>query len=204
MLSLQSIFSSFDFIDEGFDRPRWNDSGSSYTTLKLTYGIGREIISHNLHDNSSKVFVSLEQLRPSDSLRPLFIEDYVISNDFKKVLIFTNSTKVWRLNTKGSYWILSFSEDSSSTSLLQLGLTLANPKVLMFATFNPSQSKVAYVYEHNIYLEDLTSHRISQLTHDGNQNIINGTFDWVYEEEFHMRNGYRFVYYYYISLLFIY
>jgi dipeptidyl-peptidase-4 len=51
--------------------------------------------------------------------------------------------------------------------------------------------KVAYVSEHNIFVEDLASHQVTQLTQDGTRKLINGTFDWVYEEEFECRDGFR-------------
>jgi dipeptidyl-peptidase 4 len=195
MLSLKSIFSSSEYLDEGFDRPRWcadnnHGNGSHYTTLRRTEG-KKEILLHhpqNSDPSSIQTLVSVSQLYPSGSTTPLLIDDYVLSNDQTKVLLFTNSQKVWRLNTKGCYWIISL-QDSSPP--YQLGATLPNPKILMFATFSPCNSRVAYVYENNIYCEDISSHQITQLTFDGNENIINGTFDWVYEEEFHLRNGYR-------------
>lgn len=61
----------------------------------------------------------------------------------------------------------------------------------MFAKFSPDASKVAYVSENNIYVEDLASQSVKQLTTDGSETIVNGTFDWVYEEEFACRDGFR-------------
>jgi dipeptidyl-peptidase-4 len=197
MLSLSSIFSSSDYADEGFDRPRWCSCGQYYTTLRRygSEGRVREIILHtvqseNKTEHKTEVLVSVTQLTPPDSL-PLIVDDYVLSPDRNNVLIFTESQKVWRLNTRGSYWVLTLGDSASNQSITQLGKSLSNPKSLMFATFSPNNSKVAYVFEHNIYVEDLETHQITQITTDGNENIINGTFDWVYEEEFHLRNGFR-------------
>jgi dipeptidyl-peptidase-4 len=61
----------------------------------------------------------------------------------------------------------------------------------MFAKFSPDRSKVAYVSEYNLYVDDLVSNNQKQLTQDGNRKFINGTFDWVYEEEFFCRDGFR-------------
>lgn len=207
MLTLSSIFSSSDFIDEGFDRPRWcqghasNDSStSSYTTLRkyqqtpntdISHENISEILLHSPYDQNPTTLVNITQLIPMNMTSPLVIDDYILSPDHTKVLLFTNSQKVWRLKTKGSYWILLLNDSNSKP--YQLGLTLSNPNQLMFATFSPSYTKVAYVLEHNIYCEDILTHQITQLTFDGNENIINGTFDWVYEEEFHLRNGFRYV-----------
>ena len=61
----------------------------------------------------------------------------------------------------------------------------------MFAKISPDGSKAAYVSKHNVYVEDLATNKITQLTKDGTDRIINGTFDWVYEEEFGCRDGFR-------------
>jgi dipeptidyl-peptidase-4 len=61
----------------------------------------------------------------------------------------------------------------------------------MFAKFSPDGSRVGYVRENNLYVEDLASGRITQLTRDGSRTVINGTFDWVYEEELGLQDGWR-------------
>ena len=62
---------------------------------------------------------------------------------------------------------------------------------MMFAKFSPDGTRVAFVSNNNIYVEDVASGQITLLTHDGSQTIVNGTFDWVYEEEFACRDGFR-------------
>ena len=61
----------------------------------------------------------------------------------------------------------------------------------MFATFSPCGNKVAYVKSNNLYVQDVHTFKITPLTHDGSPTLINGTFDWVYEEEFRLRKGFR-------------
>ena len=67
----------------------------------------------------------------------------------------------------------------------------AKPSTLMFATFSPDLNNIAYVRKNNLYVESLENSKITQLTTDGSKNIINGTFDVVYEEEFSFRYGFR-------------
>src|SRR5207249_337515 len=64
---------------------------------------------------------------------------------------------------------------------------------LMFAKFSPDGGRVGWVRygEHNIYVEDIASGKLTQLTHDGSRTTINGTFDWVYEEELGLQDGWR-------------
>ena len=118
---------------------------------------------------------------------PLAVEDYTVSPNERRLLIFTNSEKVWRENTRGDFWSL----DLSTWQLRKLGGAQAKPSTLMFAKFSPDGNRVAYVRENNLYVENLDDQRITQLTHDGSRTVINGTFDWVYEEELNLRDGFR-------------
>jgi dipeptidyl-peptidase-4 len=157
-----------------------------------------EIMWHSAETGVAEPLVTLSQLIPpgqgqgQEPRAPLGIDDYSTSKDRSKVLIFTESQRVWRVNTRGSYWVLDLSPGvSAEQRLVRLGESFPNKQGLMFASFSPDASKVAYVYENNIYAEDLSSHEITALTSDGSVDVINGTFDWVYEEEFHMYCGFR-------------
>ena len=73
--------------------------------------------------------------------------------------------------------------DRGTGNLRKLGGSGAKPSTLMFAKFSPDSREVGYVRENNLYVEELASGRITPLTTDGSRTLINGTFDWVYEEE---------------------
>ena len=187
-LSLARIYGSAEFQSQVMGPLRWFDEGEAYTKFSYNKEAGgfdlMKVISETqLH----QVLVSAADLIPSGAATPLRIHDYQWSNDQKKLLIFTNSKKVWRLNTKGDYWVF----HTDSKVLKKLGGSEAASATLMFAKFSPQGNRVAYVREHNIYVENLYNHEIIQLTQDGTDRIINGTFDWAYEEEFHCRDGFR-------------
>jgi dipeptidyl-peptidase-4 len=93
---------------------------------------------------------------------------------------------VWRENTRGDYWVL----DLASHQLRKLGGD-APKSTLMFAKFSPDGGRVAYVRQNDLYVEDVSGGAITRLTRDGSRTIINGTFDWVYEEELNLRDGFR-------------
>ncbi len=132
------------------------------------------------------VLVPAEKLVQPGTTHELAVERYAWSADEKKLLLFTNSARVWRENTRGDFWVY----DLATGTLRQLGGD-AKPSTLMFATFSPDGGRVAYVREHNLYVETVADGHITQLTTDGSPTIINGTFDWVYEEELNDRNGFR-------------
>jgi dipeptidyl-peptidase 4 len=160
---------------------RWSVDGNSYYKVEKN-----ELVQYTLPDNKPAIVLSKQQLTPAGETTPLQFSYYSFSGDQQKVLLFTNTKRVWRLNSKGDYWML----DRKSGSLSQLGKSLPASS-LMFAKFSPDGNSVAYVSGNNIYVEDLATSQIRALTSDGSVTLINGTFDWVYEEEFACRDGFR-------------
>lgn len=112
------------------------------------------------------------------------INDFHLSPDGTRFLIFKNGKKVWRLPTRGDYFLV----DKATGNSVQLGKSRPASS-MMFAKISPDNKKVAYVSEYNVYVEDLATNETTQLTTDGNRKYINGTFDWAYEEEFSCRDG---------------
>jgi len=188
-LTLDRIFNSSEFRSETFGPARWLDDGTAYTTLEPSTANknARDIVRYDAATGRREVLVPVASFAPKDTHEPLQIEDYAWSKDGTKLLIFTNSKQVWRQNTRGDYWVY----DSKSKALTKLGGNQNAPSTLMFAKFSPDGTRVAYVRENNIYVENLADHRITQVTRDGSKRIINGTFDWVYEEELDLRDGWR-------------
>ncbi len=159
----------------------WTPDGTAY--LKISNG---NIVKIDVLTNSETIIAKKEQLIPAGSQAALDFDIYSFTPDNKKLLVFTNTAKVWRYHTRGDYWLL----DVASNEIIQLGKGLPSQSS-MYAKISPDGKMAAYVSGHNIYAEDLASHKISQLTADGTRKLINGTFDWVYEEEFGCRDGFR-------------
>ncbi|HEK86618.1 MAG TPA: S9 family peptidase [Candidatus Aminicenantes bacterium] len=188
ILSLERIFATNEFSPESFGPARWLKDGTSYTTLENSNTIqgAKDIVLYSVASGSRKVLVPASLLIPPGQDKPLSVDNYALSENLKQVLIYTNSQRVWRQKTRGDYWALNL----ETHELKKLGQE-KEPGYLQFAKFSPDGQKVAYVYKNNIYLEDLASGKSIPLTEDGSENIINGTFDWVYEEEFSLRDGFR-------------
>ncbi|WP_143313179.1 S9 family peptidase [Chitinophaga eiseniae] len=132
------------------------------------------------------IIVPAEKYTLPGAGKALEIRDFAFSADEKKLLLYTNAKKVWRYDTRGDYWLL----DLTTGKLQELGKGRAVSS-LMFAKLSPDGSKVAYVSDHNLYVEDLATGAIKALTTNGTRRFINGTFDWAYEEEFGCRDGFR-------------
>jgi dipeptidyl-peptidase 4 len=180
LLSVQRIYGSSEFRSQTFGPTRWLGDGSAYTTLEEADGEGgQNLVRYDSERGSREVLVVARQLIPPGDSLPLRIEDYSWSPDNRMLLLFTNTKPVWRLNTRGDYWVL----ELATGRLRQLGGSETKASTLMFAKFSPDGRRVAYVRENNLYVEDLAGGAIIPLTTDGSRTLINGTFDWVYEEE---------------------
>jgi len=160
---------------------KWAKDGNSY--YEISQG---ELVSISLPQNERKTIVSRNLLYSSGNSGLNDIKSFQISDDGTKVLLYTNSKKVWRYETRGDYYVA----DLKTNQVTQVGKDKPASS-LMFAKFSPDGNKVAYVSKHNLYVDDLMTKTSKALTTDGTDRLINGTFDWVYEEEFDCRDGFR-------------
>ena len=167
----------------GQDLPQipWLADGKSF--LQAADG---QIISQNIQTGEEKVFVSRKQLTPSGQKTAIAPENFSVSDNGRWVLVYTNSARVWRKNTRGDYWLLNL----DNNALRKVGKNRISQS-LMFAKLSPDASKIAFVSNKNLYVEDVASGAEKALTSDGKNKLINGTFDWAYEEEFFCRDGFR-------------
>ncbi|MBS1742233.1 MAG: DPP IV N-terminal domain-containing protein [Bacteroidetes bacterium] len=178
LVLLLIVYVPVTFAQKGIN---WSEDGLYYTKVK-----DGNIVKIDPKTESETVIVKKEQLTPAGASKALWPQSYAYSSDKTKLLIFTNTAKVWRYKTRGDYWVLNL----ANSELHQVGKS-APSQSLMFAKFSPDGKQVAYVSEHNLFSEDVSSGVARKLTLDGTRKMINGTFDWVYEEEFGCRDGFR-------------
>ncbi|SMO46858.1 dipeptidyl-peptidase-4 [Chryseobacterium rhizoplanae] len=163
-------------------KTQWTPDGNAYYSFTKK---GVEIVDV-LHPGKDQTLLNSNELVPAGNSEPLQVQSFQVSPDDKSLLLFANTRKVWRDNTRGDYWIF----DKNTKKLTQLGKGLPSSS-LMFAKYSPDGKKVAYVSKHNMYVEDLSNNQMTKITTDGTDGMINGTFDWVYEEEFGTQDGFR-------------
>ena len=167
LVTVERIYNSRDFRGQGFGPVRWLDD-STYTAVEpVPGGTGTQLVRVDAATGRKSVMVEAATLLPVGAKEPVEIEDYDWSTDHARLLIFTNSARVWRANTRGDFWVL----DLATKALHQLGGAAAKkaPSTLQFAKFSPDGRRVAYVREHNIYVEpaDGAGRSITALTVDG-------------------------------------
>ena len=178
---LISLFCCIALFSQPAGKTQWTKDGNGY--YQQSPG---KIVKISLPSQQATTVVDSGMLTPAGQRNPLPVENFFFSADGNKMLIYTNSQRVWRYNTRGDYWVL----DLATKSLKQIGKDKPVAS-LMFAKFSPDGNKVAYVSGHNIYVEEVASGTSKALTTDGTDKLINGTFDWAYEEEFFCRDGFR-------------
>lgn len=186
-LTLEDIHASGKFSSRSFRGGRWADEGPVIRFIERDRDSGQSsLMSYNLENERRDVMIDGAKLYADDVERHIEIEDYAYSSNGRQVLLYTDSERVWRTNTKGFYYLF----DLESEQLTPISDRAAGFQ--MFAKLSPDGQRVAFVRNRNLFVVDLQTMKETQLTDDGAEGgIINGTSDWVYEEEFRLRDGWR-------------
>lgn len=187
LLTVGRLFGTKEFDADPLPARQWSRKSPTYFTLeKPAAGTGRELVRHDPATGKTETVATAAAFVPAGAKEPLNVEAFEFSADEAKVLLFTNTQRVWRRNTRGDYWLL----DVAAKKLTKLGGD-APPAALLFASFSPDGTRVAFVRENNLYVQDLDSLKVPPLTTDGSKTLVNGTSDWVNEEELDLRNCFR-------------
>ena len=182
-LTVHAVFGSRDFANDLVET-EWMREGGAYTYLRSDSADETDLYRVDAATGTRTLLVRGPELVPSAGRQPIDIDGYQFSRDGSKLLVYTNSVRVWRQNTKGTYYVWDFTAK-------RLTPVSRRPGYQMFAKFSPDGRQVAFVRDNNIFVTDLASGAEQALTTDGGDNVINGTSDWVYEEELDLRDAFR-------------
>jgi len=187
-LSVDRIFHDKEFELNEPVSSKWLADGASYTTVEKSVSTpdGFDIVRHDSETGEQTILVDASRLVPDGADSPLEIKDYSWSDDGRFMLISTNTVKFRRQESFGDYWLLNLND----WTLRQVG-TDAEPSTLMYAKFSPDSKNIAYMFANNIYVESIDGQSVKTMTTDGTDLIVNGTGDWVNEEEFGLRDGFK-------------
>src|SRR5881392_1362827 len=182
-LAVHTIWGSREFASDLVELS-WMKDGKAYTTLDEDASGNTDLYRVDALTGTKQLLVRGADLVPAGGGHPVTIEEYRFSGDASKLLVFTNSVRVWRENTKGTFFVW----DLAARRLIPVS---AKPGYQQFAKFSPDGRRVAFVRDNNIYVTDLATGAETALTTDGGDDVINGTSDWVYEEELDLRDAFR-------------
>jgi dipeptidyl-peptidase-4 len=166
-ITLEGIWKKYEYSAKGISGWRSMNDGLHYTIQKEN-----KIIRYDYKTGSAQ-----QEWQFSYQYQPLSFDAYTFSNDENKILLSTASESIYRYSTLDKNFIY----DVASGNVVELD-PAGKQK---YACFSPNASHVAYVKDNNIFIKDLSTESIQQITNDGkNNSVINGGSDWVYEEEF--------------------
>jgi dipeptidyl-peptidase-4 len=183
-LTVESIWKKFEFYPKNFSGFNSMNDGEHFTKINQSEN-DFTITKHEFKNYSGKgdVIVSMNDLMYDGNF--IGVDDYSFNSDETKILITTNYKSIYRRSYIADFYIL----DLKTKKLNILDNENSNKSL---ASFSPDSKKVAYVSNNNIFIKDLESDKINQVTHDGILNgIINGSTDWVYEEEFSITKAFE-------------
>ena len=172
-ISVESIYKTYQFYPKSVNGFNGMKDGQHFTQIS-----GNSITKHKIttYKESGETVLNLSDLIIDGE--SLSVDDYSFNEDETKLLLMTDMNSVYRHSYTAYYYIY----DLKTKALEELDNSDA-PQTL--ATFSPDGKQVAYIRDNNIFVKDLISQKTTQITTDGKINkIINGTTDWVYEEEF--------------------
>ena len=169
-ITLDDLWKNYSFFPKNYNSLNSMNNGEHYVSLENSE-LGQELNVYKYKDGEK-----VRTLFKSDEFDLKRITNYSFSNDEKKLLLETQTEKIYRYSSRSIYYVYNIYTDK---------LKKISDDKLMFATFSPDGNKIAYVLDNNIYINEINSGRTKQVTFDGQKNqIINGASDWVYEEEF--------------------
>ena len=181
-LSIDAIFGRGAFAGQPMPEIAWLRDGNSWITTRPNAAGGDDIVRVEAASGNTTVLIDAASLVDPDG-KPWRIDAISLSTDGKRALVFHNTVRVWRTNTKGVYSLVDFTTKKVSPVSTRAGLQ-------MFAKLSPDGARAAFVRDNNLFVVDLATGEERAVTRDGSDVIINGTSDWVYEEELGLRDGF--------------
>ena len=185
---IDRIFEAREFTPRPEPQPHWVEGGDAYVVVEPGEGSRQtRVVKYDSATGAQRdVVMTAAQITPPGASAPLAIEELSWSTDGQRVLVFTNGHKVWRTNARGDFWLV----DLRAGTLKKIGGD-APEASLMYARFSPDATKVAYIRQNDIYVEDIATGDTARVTRDGSDLVINGAADWVNEEELGLHDCYR-------------
>lgn len=175
-ISVKDIYKDHVFRQKSVHGLRSMKDGVHYTTLNK----GKSIVKYSYE--TGEVVDTLFKASSFEAIENFF--SYSFSKNEEKILIGTERDQIYRHSFTARYYVY----DRASEELT----SLSDNSAQRLATFSPDGSKIGFVRKNNLFYKNLETGEEIQVTNDGKRNhIINGTTDWVYEEEFAFTQGFH-------------
>ena len=178
-IQLEDIWQNYKFYPKSVRGIVSLNNGEQYTMIKN----GSIVVYDYKTGDSVTTLVRAGELKTEEMEKPIRISSFSMNSDETKFLIPTETDAIYRHSSKSVFYVW----DSKEKTLERLS---AGKQRL--AEFSPDGKYVAFVRDNNLFIKDMTTKKETAITTDGEFNhIINGTCDWVYEEEFGFTKGFH-------------
>ncbi len=179
LITLDDIWKNYTFYPAYVSGFNFQNDGQHYTRLEHDAIRQYDLLT----EQNTGVVLNGDDIEGKEGFNG-HISDYSFSEDESKIVISSETEAIYRHSTRARYFVYDV-KNKSLTSVFPEGK-------IRYATLNPQGDKIAFVHQNNLYVKDLKSNAITQITKDGKKNsIINGATDWVYEEEFSFSVGFQ-------------
>lgn len=180
--TLQKIFKSSEFRGERLSKVQWLKDGEKFSYLKYdTTSKSRALFVHNIENGETTVKLTKKELTYGEDSSEINFRHYKWSPD-NRYIVFTSLLRARDIKTGGDFYIYDVEKGEIIDALEYEGEQ-------MLAGFSPDSKKLGFVRDNNLFVYFIETGEIKQLTNNGSEVIINGNFDWVYEEEFSIIKG---------------
>lgn len=175
-VTLEDVFKNNTFSQKSVQGINWMKDGQFYSKLQRGQASPKVVKVNVATGEETAILIDGEALGVNFST-------YSFNADESKALIASDVESIYRRSSKGVYHVVDLEKGNAQK--------LLNGEKIMYATLSPENDKVAFVKDNNLFVIELSSDRLTQITEDGKWNhVINGAADWVYEEEFSMSKAF--------------
>src|SRR5690554_1461573 len=182
-LTVEKIWKEYQFFGNRVSGFTSMKDGEYYSRFAMI-NEQKSILKNSFINISSEGEIILDGKELVYNGKQLRVDGYEFNEDETKLLLTVNQKKKYRRSFYAEYYLY----DLNTKGLTPLD-TQRSPQTL--ASYSPDGKKVAYIFENNLYVKNIASGKVHAITKDGKENtIINGTTDWVYEEEFAFTKAY--------------
>ncbi len=182
-LTLDDIYHSKKYSLKYISGMQWAPDDQAFYFLKHKNDTTL-IMRHDLKNGAETVWLNVHAIIDPQTGKPLRVFDWTLSKNGQEILFKTDARRVWRRYDEARFLIYDL-----KTKMLKP--VHAYHLRIRHAKISPDGKRVGYTFENNIYVQDIATGQVRQITFDGTKDIINGQFDWVYEEEFGQSDGWR-------------
>ncbi len=184
-LSIENIFKGNLLQLKHLNNPKWLPGQNAFVFLKRDKSSKvTSLFIRRVADGREEVWIDGKALIDPANNKPIHFMDYRIAPSGTKILFKTDAKRVWRHYDDARYFVFDLRTQTMRP-------VYDGPERIRHAKFSPDESQIAYVRGNNLYIKDLTSGKVTQITKDGSDVYLNGLSDWVYEEEFGQADGWR-------------